>query len=82
MRSLPIKILAYNTLEHSITKKTLFFINKGFEADVLLKIKKYEELVLYIVIIVNKIYDLQNELQHNLIFFNRAIKKFTNRKRA
>ena len=48
----------YNISEHSITKQILFFINKEFEVDVLLKIKKYEELVLYIVTEVDKIHKL------------------------
>ena len=48
----------YNTLEYSITKRTLFFINKRFKADISIKIKKCEELVLYIVITVEKIYEL------------------------
>ena len=51
-------MLAYNTSEHSITKKTPFFINKEFEADVLLKIRKYKELVLYIKVKVKEIYKL------------------------
>ena len=55
-------MLAYNTLEHSTTKKTPFFINKGFEADIFIKIKKYEELVPHIIIIVEEIYELQEEL--------------------
>ena len=33
-------------------------MNKGFEADVLLKIRKYEELVPHIVIEMDKIHDL------------------------
>ena len=55
-------MLAYNTSEHSITKRTPFFINKEFEADVFMKIRKCEELVLYIVITVKKIYELQKKL--------------------
>ena len=51
-------MLAYNISEHSITKRTPFFINKRFKADILLEIRKCEELVLYIIIIVNKIYKL------------------------
>ena len=51
-------MLVYNTLEHSITKRTLFLINKGFEADILLKTSKYKELVPHIVIKVDKIYKL------------------------
>ena len=52
----------YNISEHSTIKRILFFINKEFEADVLLEIKKCEELVPYIKIIVKEIYELQNEL--------------------
>ena len=55
---LPIRIIVYNISEHSTTKRTPFFINKGFEADVSIKIKKCEELVLYTVIIVEEIYKL------------------------
>ena len=51
-------MLAYNISEHSTIKRTPFFINKGFKADVSIKIRKYEELVLYIVIIVKKIHKL------------------------
>ena len=51
-------MLAYNTSEHSITKRTPFFINKEFEADVSIKIRKCEELVPYVVIIINNIYKL------------------------
>ena len=58
---LPIKILAYNILEYSITKRTPFFINKEFKADISIKIRKYEELVLYTVIIIKEIYKLQNK---------------------
>ena len=75
-------ILAYNISEYNITKRTLFFINKGFEADVSIKIKKCEELVLYIVIIIEEIYKLQKKLRQDLIFFNRKIKEFTDRKRV
>ena len=79
---MPIKILTYNILEHSTTKKTPFFINKEFKADVSLKIRKCEELVPHIVIIVEEIHELQNKLRQNLIFFNRAIKKFINNKKV
>ena len=48
----------YNTLEYSIIKRTPFFINKRFEADILIKIRKCKELVPHTVIIVNKIYKL------------------------
>ena len=48
----------YNTSEYSITKRTPFFINKGFKANILIKIRKCEELVLYTVIIVKEIYKL------------------------
>ena len=82
VRLLPIEIITYNTSEHSITKRTPFFINKGFEANILLKIKKCEELVLYIIIFIKEIYKLQKELQQNLIFFNKIIKKFANRKKV
>ena len=51
-------MLAYNISEYSITKMTLFFANKEFETDILLKTKKCEELVLHTVIEVNKIYKL------------------------
>ena len=51
-------MLAYNISEHSITKRTPFFINKGFKADVSIKIKKCEELVPRTIIIVEKIYKL------------------------
>ena len=55
-------MLAYNILEHSIIKRTPFFINKGFETNVSIEIRKCEELILYIVIIVEEIYKLQEEL--------------------
>ena len=48
----------------------------------LLKIRKGEELIPHIIIIVEKIYELQNKLWQNLIFFNRIIKKFANNKRV
>ena len=51
-------MLAYNILEHSTTKRTPFFINKEFEANVSMEIRKCEELVLYVVIIVEEIYKL------------------------
>ena len=44
--------------EHSTTKRTPFFMNKGFKADILLEIRKCEELILYIVIIIKEIYEL------------------------
>ena len=52
----------YNTSEHSTTRQILFYINKEFEADILLETKKCEELVPHIVIKVNKIYELHKEL--------------------
>ena len=75
-------MLAYNISEHSTTKRTPFFINKEFKADISIKIRKCKKLVPYIVITVNKIYKLQEELRQNLTFFNKKIKKFTNRKRV
>ena len=51
-------MLTYNILEYSITKRTPFFINKRFKADILLEIKKCEELVLYIKIVIKEIYKL------------------------
>ena len=75
-------MLAYNILEYSTTKRTPFFINKRFKANVSIKIRKCEELVLYIVIIIKKIYELQNKLWQNLTFFNKKIKKFINKKRV
>ena len=51
-------MLAYNILEYSTTKRTLFFINKGFEADISIKIRKYEELIPHTIIIVKEIYKL------------------------
>ena len=79
---MPISIIAYNTLKYSITKRTPFFINKGFEADIFIKTRKYKELILYIVIIVEEIYELQEDLYYNLIFFNKMMKKFINKKRV
>ena len=38
-------------------------MNKGFKADISMKIRKCEELVLYIVITVEDIYKLQNKLR-------------------
>ena len=58
-----IKILTYNTSEHSTIKRTLFFINKEFKANISIKIRKCEELIPYIIIIVKEIYKLQKELQ-------------------
>ena len=75
-------MLAYNTSEYSTTKRTPFFINKEFEANIFIKIKKCEELVLYIIINVEEIYELQKKLQQDLIFFNRKIKKFTDKKKV
>ena len=57
-------------------------MNKGFEADVSIKIKKCEELILYIIIAVKEIHKLQNKLQQDLIFFNKSMKKFANKKRV
>ena len=72
----------YNTSEHSTTKRTLFFANKGLKANILLKTQKYEELVPHIILQINNIYKLQNELRLDLMFFNRVKKKFINRKRV
>ena len=58
-------------------------MNKGFKVDILMEIRKYEELVPHIIIIIIKeIYELQNKLWQNLIFFNRKIKKIANSKRV
>ena len=51
-------MLVYNISKHSTTKRTPFFMNKGFKADVSLETKKSEELVLHIVTEVDKIYKL------------------------
>ena len=75
-------MLAYNTSEHSTIKRTPFFINKEFKVDIFIKIRKCEELVLYIIIIVDKIHKLQKKLQQDLIFFNRKMKKFADKKRV
>ena len=72
----------YNISEHSTTKRTPFFINKGFEADIFLEIKKCEELVLHIITYMEEIYKLQNKLRQDLVFFNRVRKKFANKKRV
>ena len=58
VKLLPIGILAYNTSEYSTTKRTPFLINKGFKANIFIKIRKCEELVLYTVIIIKEIYKL------------------------
>ena len=55
-------MLANNISEYSITKRTPFFINKEFEADVSLEIRKCEELVPHIIIKVEEIYKLQINL--------------------
>ena len=75
-------MLSYNISEYSTIKKTLFFANKEFEADVLLKTQKCEELVPHIIVQVDKIHKLQTELGLNLIFFNRVIKEFANKKKV
>ena len=75
-------MLAYNTSEYNTTKRTPFFINKGFKADVFIKIRKCEELVPHIIIIVKEIHKLQNKLWQNLIFFNKKIKRFADKKRV
>ena len=75
-------MLAYNILEHSTTKRTLFFINKEFKADISIKVRKYEELILHIIIIIEEIYKLQNKLWQDLTFFNKNMKKFANKKRV
>ena len=43
-------MLVYNTLKYNTTKISLFFANKEFEVDILLKTQKYEELVPHIII--------------------------------
>ena len=55
-------MLAYNTSEYSTTKRTPFFINKGFEADISIKTRRYEELILHAQATVEEIYKLQNKL--------------------
>ena len=50
-------ILIYNISEYSTSKISPFFANKEFKADVLLKIRKCKELVLYISVEVNKTYN-------------------------
>ena len=55
---MPIRILAYNTSKYSITKRTLFFINKEFKADVSLETRKCEELISHIVAKVEEIHIL------------------------
>ena len=72
----------YNILEYSIIKSTLFFINKGFEADISFKTKECEELIPYTVVKVDKVHKLQDKLRQNLTFFNKVIEKFTNKKRV
>ena len=75
-------MFVYNSSEYSITKRTPFFINKKFKADVFRETQKYKELILYVVIIVKEIYKLQNELRQDLVFFNRIMKKFADSKRV
>ena len=53
----------------------MVFANKRFEADILLKTQKYEELVPHTTVQINRIYKLQNKLRLDLIFFNLQIKK-------
>ena len=57
-------------------------MNKEFKTNVFMEIRKCEELVLYIIIIVEKIHKLQKEFQQDLNFFNRKIKEFTNKKKV
>ena len=59
---LPIGILVYNTSEYSITKRTPFFINKKFKADVSLETRRCEELVLYALVQIKEIHKVQEEL--------------------
>ena len=47
-----------------------------------MKIKKCKELVPHAATTVEDIHKLQEELRHNLIFFNHKIKEFINRKRV
>ena len=75
-------MLVYNTSEYNTTKRTPFFINKGFKADVSIKIRKCEELIPHIIIIVKKIHELHKKLRQNLTFFNKKIKGFANKKRV
>ena len=51
-------MLAYNTSEHSTTKRTPFFINKEFKTNIFIKTKKCEKLVPHTQITVKKIYEL------------------------
>ena len=48
----------YNTSEHNTTKRTLFFTNKEFKADLLLETQKCEELVPHTAVQVKEIYKL------------------------
>ena len=75
-------MLVYNISEYSTTKRTLFFINKGFKADISIKTRKCEKLVSHLIIIVKEIHKLQDKLRQDLTFFNKKIKKFTNKKRV
>ena len=75
-------MLAYNTSQHSTTKVTPFFANKGFEADISLEIRKCKELVPYIKIQIEEIHKLQNKFWQNLTFFNKVIKRFADKKRV
>ena len=45
VRLLPIAKLAYRTLVYVIIGKTPFFINKGFQANIILHKGVYEEII-------------------------------------
>ena len=47
-----------------------------------MEIRECKVLILYIVTIVEEIYKLQRELCRDLVFFNRIIKKFADKKRV
>ena len=74
--------LVYRTSVYAITKKTPFFINKDFEANIMLEKLTFKNFVIKVNVLIEELQKIYNELQQDIKFFNTQIKKYTNNLRV
>ena len=79
---MPLVKLVYWTSVYITIKRTPFFINKEFEANITLKKLIFKSFITEINILIEELQKVYNKLWQNIEFFNAWIKKYVNNLRV
>ena len=79
---MPLAKLIYRTSIHVIIKRTLFFVNKEFEANIILEKLIFNNFITEVNTLIKELHKVYNKLYLDIKFFNTQIKKYTDNLRV